>query len=62
MAAPLSFARLHERGAALGEWIRLGLSVDRLVRLDGRVRRARCSDWPGRSAGPEPRTGAPAGE
>jgi hypothetical protein len=42
--------------------VRLGLSVDRLVRLDGRVRRARCSDWPGRSAGPEPRTGAPAGE
>jgi hypothetical protein len=47
-----------ERGAALYRLLAAGVSVDRLARLDRRVRHAACSDWPGRPPGPEPRRGA----
>jgi len=42
--------RLHERGAALGALLDGGINVARLIRLDGRVRRGECSDWPDRPA------------
>jgi hypothetical protein len=58
MSVP-DFERLHERGAALGAWIDLGLSVDALADLDRDVRRGRVTDWPGRDPGPEVRNGIP---
>jgi hypothetical protein len=59
--SPLTFARLRERGAALGAWEGLGGSTARLVWLDGRIRRGTLTDFPGRPAGPEPRTVGEAG-
>lgn len=50
MTAVLTFARLHERGSALGAWIDARGSVDRLAALDRAVRRGRITDWPGRTA------------
>jgi hypothetical protein len=58
---PLRFERLHERGAALGAWLDAGLDLERLLRLDRRVRAARVTDWPGRRPGPEPRAGDASG-
>ena len=52
---PLSFTRLRERGAALGEWIKAGGDVDRLAELDRRVRHGRCTDFPNRRPGAETR-------
>jgi hypothetical protein len=65
---PLSFARLHERGVALGRLLDAGVRVDRLARLDRLVRRGFYTDWPGqRSPGvrgtgavPEPEPPGPA--
>jgi len=58
---PLTFERLHERGAALGTWIDARGSISRLVALDRDVRRGRCTDWPGRPPGPERRQDVPDG-
>jgi hypothetical protein len=59
---PLTAERLRERGAALGAWEASGGRTGRLVWLDGRVRAAQRTDWPGRPPGPEGRTTAPAGQ
>lgn len=56
MTTTLTFARLHERGAALARWIAEGGDVDRLARLDRQVRHGRRSDYAGRGPGPEGRT------
>jgi hypothetical protein len=58
MSEPLTFERLHERGVALARWLDAGGSIDRLCRLDRRVRAGRCSDFPGRGAGAELRASA----
>jgi len=42
----LSRARLHERGVALTRWELAGGDVDRLLRLDRRVRRGQLTDFP----------------
>jgi hypothetical protein len=51
----LTAERLHERGRALYALQDAGASIDRLIRLDRRVRHAQTTDWPGRPGGPEPR-------
>ena len=53
--------RLRERGEALYAWERACGRTGRLVWLDGRVRGGACTDWPGRTSGPEGRTTAPVG-
>lgn len=58
---PLSFERLSERGAALARWIKAGGDVDRLATLDRRVRHGRCTDFPNRRPGAEPRDAAEQG-
>jgi hypothetical protein len=56
----MTVERLHERGRALGAWIDAGGSTSRLIKLDCRVRRGECSDWPGRSAEEPERRGVDA--
>ena len=48
MASPLTAERVTERGSALARWLAAGGDVDRLLRLDQRVRQGRLSEWPGR--------------
>lgn len=55
MIAPLTFERLHERGAALFALQDAGANIDRLVRLDRLVRGGACTDFPGRLCGADSR-------
>jgi hypothetical protein len=59
VTAPLTAERLEERGRALWTWIGAGGSVDRLTRLDRRVRRGARTDWPAPWPGYERRVGVP---
>jgi hypothetical protein len=48
MASPLAAERVAERGTALARWLAAGGDIDRLLRLDQRVRQGLLSEWPGR--------------
>ena len=58
MSAPLSVARLHERGCAIARGRAAGGRLGCLATLARRGRRGLVTDWPGRQAGtPELRQG-----